>query len=84
MGQNPGSPEVNIPIPTKIDQNEWCTYPKMVPLVLTHSHLVPFTEAFWELPCLSEGAYPGKTCTKEDDGSGAPEYPWRLGHIGVV
>ena len=24
---------------TKIDWNGWCTYPKMVPLVLTHSHL---------------------------------------------
>ena len=32
-------PLVNIPIPTKIDQNGWCTYPKMVPLVLTHSRL---------------------------------------------
>ena len=27
------------PIPTKIDKNGWCTYPKMVPLVLTHSHI---------------------------------------------
>ena len=39
MGQNPGYPPVNIPIPTKIDKNGWCTYPKMVPLVLTHSHI---------------------------------------------
>ena len=31
-------PPVNIPIPTEIDQNGWCTYPKMVPLVLTRSH----------------------------------------------
>ena len=32
-------PPVNIPIPTEIDYNGWCTYPKMVPLVLTHSHI---------------------------------------------
>ena len=38
MGQKPVLP-VNIPIPTKIGQNGWCTYPKMVPLVLIHSHL---------------------------------------------
>ena len=38
MGQKP-VPPVNIPIPTKIDLNGWCTYPKMVPLVLTHSHI---------------------------------------------
>ena len=37
MGQNP-VPPVNIPIPSKIDQNGWCTYPKMVLLVLAHSH----------------------------------------------
>ena len=36
MGQNP-VPPVNIPIHTKIDG--WCTYPKMVPFVLSHSHL---------------------------------------------
>ena len=30
---------VNIPIPTKIDKNGWCTYPKLVPLVLIHSHV---------------------------------------------
>ena len=32
---------VNIPIPTKIGSkiNGWCTYPKMVPLVLTHGHI---------------------------------------------
>ena len=35
MGQSP-VPPVNIPIPTKIDENEWCTYPKRVPLVFTH------------------------------------------------
>ena len=34
MGQKP-VPPVNIPIPTKVDHNGWCTYPKMVPLVLT-------------------------------------------------
>ena len=28
MGQSP-VPPVNIPIPTKIDQNRWCTYPNM-------------------------------------------------------
>ena len=38
MGQNP-VPPVNIPIPTKIDKNGWCTYPKMVPLDSTHSHV---------------------------------------------
>ena len=38
MGQN-SCTLVNIPIPTEIDQNGWCTYPKMAPLVLTHSHL---------------------------------------------
>ena len=38
MGQNP-VPPVNIPIPTKIDQHGWCTYPKMVPLVLNHGHI---------------------------------------------
>ena len=37
MGQNP-VPPVNIPIPTEIDKSGWRTYPKMVPLVLTHSH----------------------------------------------
>ena len=37
MGQNP-VPPVNIPVPTKIDYYGWCTYPKMVPLVLTRSH----------------------------------------------
>ena len=37
MGHKP-VPPVNIPIPTKIDYNGWCTYPKMVALVLTHSH----------------------------------------------
>ena len=36
MGQKP-VPPVNIPIPTKIDENGWCTYPKMGPLVLTHN-----------------------------------------------
>ena len=39
MGQNP-VPSVNIPFPAKIDQNGWCTFRKMVPLVLTHSHMV--------------------------------------------
>ena len=51
MGPNPGYPPVNIPIPTKIEwvvhlpqngitsfENGWCTYPKMVSPVLTHSH----------------------------------------------
>ena len=38
MGQKP-VPPVNIPIHTKKDSNEWCTYPKMIPLVLTHSHI---------------------------------------------
>ena len=37
-GQN-SVPPVNIPIPTKIDSNGCCTYPKMVPLVLTHSQM---------------------------------------------
>ena len=32
-------PAVNIPIQTKIDKNGWCTYPKMVPLVLIHSQI---------------------------------------------
>ena len=32
-------PPVNIPSPTKTDQNGWCSYSKMVPLVLTHSHM---------------------------------------------
>ena len=41
MGQNP-VPPVNIPLPTKIDKNGWCTYPKMVPLVLTHSPIIFF------------------------------------------
>ena len=41
MGRNP-VPPVNIPIPTKKKQNGWCSYPKMVPLVLTHSHLLLF------------------------------------------
>ena len=39
MGQKP-VPPVNIPIPTKIDSNGWCTYHKMIPLVLSHSHFV--------------------------------------------
>ena len=38
MGQNPVLP-VNIPISTKIDYNGWCTYPKMVPLVLSHGQM---------------------------------------------
>ena len=38
--QNP-VPPVNIPIPTKKDENGWCTYPKIVQLVLTHSHITP-------------------------------------------
>ena len=42
MGQVP-VPPVNRPIPTKIDQNGWCTYPKIVPLVLTHSHVAKDT-----------------------------------------
>ena len=29
----------NIPIPTKLDSNGWCPHPKMVPLLLTHSHV---------------------------------------------
>ena len=37
MGQN--LVPVNIPIPTKIDQNGWYTYPNMVPLVLNHGHM---------------------------------------------
>ena len=38
MGQNPGSPTVN---PTKIGSKMGgeFTHPKMVPLVLTHSHI---------------------------------------------
>ena len=28
-------PQANIPLPTKIVKNGWCSYPKMVPLVLT-------------------------------------------------
>ena len=39
MGQKP-VPPVNVPIPTKIDYNGWCTYPKMVPLVLKQSHIL--------------------------------------------
>ena len=46
MGVNP-VPPVNIPIPTKIDYNGWCTYPKMVPLVLTHGHI---NKAFTSMP----------------------------------
>ena len=38
MGQNP-VPLVNIPLPTKIDKNEGCAYPRMVPLVLTRSQM---------------------------------------------
>ena len=41
MGQIP-VPPVNIPIPTKMDENGWCTYPKIVPLVLTHSRMTFF------------------------------------------
>ena len=35
MGQNPNRTPSEHPIqsPLKIDQNGWCTYPKMVPLV---------------------------------------------------
>ena len=33
MGQQP-VPPVNIQLPTKMDYNGWCAYPKMVPLVL--------------------------------------------------
>ena len=46
VGQKPAIP-VNIPIPSKID----CTYPKMVPLVLTHSHINSATL------CAGEGAH---------------------------
>ena len=40
MGQNP-VPPVNIPIPTKIGSKMGgeFTYPKTLPLVLTHSHM---------------------------------------------
>ena len=40
MGQNP-VPPVNIPIPSNIGSKMGgeFTYPKMVPLVLTHSHI---------------------------------------------
>ena len=41
IGQN-NVPPVNIPIPTKKDWHGWCTYPKMVPLVLTHGHIPLF------------------------------------------
>ena len=39
LGQN-AVPPVNIPIPTKVDQNGRCTYPKMVQLILNHSHML--------------------------------------------
>ena len=38
-------PSVNIPIPTKIDHNGWCTYPKMVPLVLIQSQMTGAQQA---------------------------------------
>ena len=38
MGQNP-VPPVNISLPTKTGKHGWCAYPKLVPLVLTHSHI---------------------------------------------
>ena len=41
MGQKP-LPPMNIPIPTKIDQNGWCTNPKMVRLALTHNQFLDF------------------------------------------
>ena len=37
MGQKPDPYEHPNP---QLDQNGWCTYPKMVPLALTHSHMV--------------------------------------------
>ena len=41
-GSKPMVPPVNIPIPTKIDYNGWCTVnPQMVPLVLKHRHVFP-------------------------------------------
>ena len=49
-------PPVNIPIPTKIDHG-WCTYPKMVPLVLNRGVL------FWGgyvCPCGLQGKPIGK------------------------
>ena len=46
MAQNPGYPPVNIPIPPKLGSKMGgeFTYPKMVPLVLTHSHLLSSME----------------------------------------
>ena len=41
LGQNPNRTLGEHPIQsTTIDQNRWCTYPKMVPLVLTHGHFL--------------------------------------------
>ena len=45
MGQKLVLP-VNIPIPTKIDR---CTYAKMVPLAVTHSHVERLSLAHLEL-----------------------------------
>ena len=50
MGQNP-VPPVKIPIPTKIGSG-WCTCPKKVPLVLTHSQMDPTCEELSELDVL--------------------------------
>ena len=48
MGQNP-VPPVNIPIPTKIGSKMGgeFTYPRMVPLVLTHSHFLSHRKGFF-------------------------------------
>ena len=70
MGQNP-VPPVNMPIPTKIDQNGWCTNPKMAPLVLTHSQITgrkycsrPAAELVWAFPTKGLGGPAVISCSK--------------------
>ena len=54
-GSKQRTPQGTSQSPTKTDYNGWCTYPKMVPLVLTHGHiaffahrsLFPFVRVFW-------------------------------------
>ena len=63
MGQNP-VPPVNIPIPTKIDENGWCSYPTMVLLVLTHSHIRQVGH-FWRVPARQDAARDGIKAVRE-------------------
>ena len=47
MGQNPNRTPSELPIPTKINENGWCTYQKMVLFSLTHRLSKPGATFSW-------------------------------------